>query len=72
MRSTLTDDFVDTPIPVRSRDPLSHMTIHRYRVQPAHVGVVGYVDGARYSSGYTERPMPPPPGGAGGAAWPRR
>lgn len=45
MRSTLTDDLAEPRIPVRSRDPLSHMTIHRYRVQPAHVGVVGYVDG---------------------------
>ena len=39
MQSTLTN------MPVPSRDPLSHMTIHRYRVEPRDVGVAGFVDG---------------------------
>jgi acyl-CoA hydrolase len=45
MRSTLTDDLAEPQVPVASRDPLSHMTIHRYRVQPIHLGVAGSVDG---------------------------
>ena len=45
MRSTLTDDLAEPQVPVVSRDPLSHMTIHRYRVQPIHLGVLGSVDG---------------------------
>ena len=45
MRSTLTEALAEGQVPVGSRDPLSHMTIHRYRVQPIHLGVVGSVDG---------------------------
>ncbi len=45
MQSTLTDNLAEPRLPVGSRDPLSHMTIHRYRVQPLHLGVVGSVDG---------------------------
>jgi acyl-CoA hydrolase len=39
MQSTLMN------MPVPSRDPLSHMTVHRYRVAPRDVGIAGFVDG---------------------------
>ncbi len=43
MRSTLTGDVAELPVPLR--DPLSHTTIHRYRVQSSEVGATGFVDG---------------------------
>lgn len=45
MRSTLTDNIVERHVPVSTRDPLSHMTIHRYSVQPSDLGITGVVDG---------------------------
>ncbi len=45
MRSTLTDDLTDHEVAVGSRDPLSHMTIHRYRVQSVDLGDSGSVEG---------------------------
>ena len=45
MRSILTDNPAEPRIAAGARDPLSHMTIHRYRVQAVHLGVVGSVDG---------------------------
>ncbi len=45
MRSILTDHPAEPRVPVGARDPLSHMTIQRYRVQTVHLGIVGSVDG---------------------------
>ena len=43
MRSTLTGDVAEQPVPLR--DPLSHTTIHKYHVQSSEVGATGFVDG---------------------------
>lgn len=45
MRSTLTDNNAEQHVPVSTRDPLSHMTIHRYIVGPSDLGIAGVVDG---------------------------
>ncbi len=46
MRSTLTDTFTENHAAVSARDPLSHTTIHRYRVRLHHVSIGGCLDGA--------------------------
>lgn len=43
MRSTLTHSLEDRRLP--ARDPLSHITIHRYRVEPTDLGAAGVVEG---------------------------
>ena len=45
MQSTLTDNVAEHHRPVSSRDPLSHTTIHRHRVEARDVGAAGFVDG---------------------------
>jgi hypothetical protein len=73
MRSTLTDKFAEQQVPVSTRDPLSHMTIHRYRVQPGDLGSAGVVDGGTllewvHRAAHT---APQRHGGVGFGAWPR-